>query len=138
MGTQQILMIVLSVIIVGVAVSVGIQMFNTQRDSSTTQAIAADLQNYGANLVAFAQTPASMGGAQGATSAPGAASAAAWLGWSGVTNTNNNATYTLTSSGFTYTITSSAANIANGSTVVVDASATNPTPVVTINNTSSE
>ena len=134
MGTQQILMIVLSVIIVGVAVSVGIQMFNTQRDSSTTQAIAADLQNFGANLVAFAQTPASMGGAEGASSAPAATSAAAWLGWSGDTETNNNAAYKLTSTDFEYTITASGANIANGSTVVVDASAASPTPVVTINN----
>ena len=64
MGTQQILLIVLSVIIVGVAVSVGIQMFNTQKDSGAMQAIATDLQSFGAQLIAFENTPSSMGGAR--------------------------------------------------------------------------
>lgn len=66
MGTQQILMIVLSVIIVGAAVAVGIQMFDTQATNSQRTAIAADIQNFGAQVLAFNRTPTSMGGGKGA------------------------------------------------------------------------
>ena len=98
MGTQQILLIVLSVIIVGVAVSVGIQMFNTQKDSGAMQAVAVDLQGFGAQLIAFENTPSSMGGAKDNTDAT-ATAAGNWLGWSGTTLTNSNATYTRSGTG---------------------------------------
>jgi len=62
MGTQQILLIVLSVIIVGIAVAVGISMFNTQSVAADQQAIAADLQSFGAQVLAYLKTPTSMGG----------------------------------------------------------------------------
>jgi len=62
MGTQQILMIVLSVIIVGVAVGVGITMFQNQARNSNRQAVISDLQNFRANAIAFYKMPASMGG----------------------------------------------------------------------------
>ena len=51
MGTQQILLIVLSVIIVGVAIAVGIQMFNSQSYSSNKTAIAADAQSFATLVV---------------------------------------------------------------------------------------
>ena len=62
MGTQQILMIVLSVIIVGVAVGVGITMFQNQAVNSNRQAVIADLNNFGAQAIAWYKLPENMGG----------------------------------------------------------------------------
>jgi len=63
MGTQQILLIVLSVIIVGVAVAVGITMFNAQAVNSNRSACIADMNNFSASALAFYKTPTSHGGA---------------------------------------------------------------------------
>ena len=98
MGTQQILMIVLSVIIVGAAVAVGIQMFDTQATNSQRTAIAADIQNFGAQVLAFQRTPTSMGGGKGATNLAAAKeNLAQYLGFTGDENSleNVNAKYTL-------------------------------------------
>jgi len=62
MGTQQILMIILSVIVVGTAIAVGIQMFDTQLENSTRSALAAELMQQGAQAQAYYRTPAMMGG----------------------------------------------------------------------------
>ncbi len=63
MGTQQLLLIVLSVIIVGIAIAVGISMFANQSFISNRQAIAAELTNYASLVIQFWKTPMSMGGA---------------------------------------------------------------------------
>lgn len=63
MGTQQILLIVLSVIIVGAAVAVGIQMFQSQSVNSARTAIMSDMNNMSAMLVAYFKTPKALGGA---------------------------------------------------------------------------
>ncbi len=65
MGTQQILLIVLSVIIVGVAIAVGISMFNNQAYNSNKAAIASDAQTFASQVVQFFKTPVSQGGAGG-------------------------------------------------------------------------
>ena len=57
MGTQQILLIVLSVIIVGVAIAVGISMFNSQSYNSNKTAIASDAQGFAAQVVQYYKTP---------------------------------------------------------------------------------
>ncbi|MCK4358401.1 MAG: hypothetical protein KAW92_06600 [Candidatus Cloacimonetes bacterium] len=62
MGTQQVLLIVLAVIIVGVAVGVGITMFSTQSASSNREALKADLATFAAQAIAFYKTPAGMAG----------------------------------------------------------------------------
>ena len=62
MGTQQVLLIVLSVIIIGIAVAVGITMFSTQYSSSNREALKADLVTFAARAIAFYKTPASMAG----------------------------------------------------------------------------
>lgn len=115
MGTQQILLIVLSVIIVGIAVAVGISMFNTQSAAADQQAVAADLQSFGAQVLAYLKTPASMGGGGAAIALADAAGIAAWLGWSAVTLTNSNDTYTLTTVLNICTITAG-----NGSLIAID------------------
>lgn len=81
MGTQQILLIVLSVIIVGVAIAVGITMFNNQAYNSNQQAVAAELQNYGSQVVQYWKTPISQGGAGQDPTAPTIARIAAFIGF---------------------------------------------------------
>jgi len=63
MGTQQILLIVLSVIIVGAAIAVGITMFNSQAYSANKSSLAADAQSFATQVVQYYKTPKSQGGA---------------------------------------------------------------------------
>lgn len=65
MGIQQILLILLSVVIVGVAISMGIFMFNQQAVSANRNAVIADINNISANSLAFIRAPRTMGGGEG-------------------------------------------------------------------------
>ena len=62
MGTQQILMIILSVIVVGAAVAVGIQMFDTQADNQTRNALVVESMQMAVQAQAWYRTPSMMGG----------------------------------------------------------------------------
>ena len=62
MGTQQILIIVLTVIIIGIAVAVGILMFDTQSNNSIRNAISLDLLNLSVQAQAWFRTPSTMNG----------------------------------------------------------------------------
>ncbi len=104
MGTQQILMIVLSVIIVGIAVGVGITMFQNQAKTSNRQALLGDLRNFSSNAIAFYKIPSSMGG--GGNGTPGflgnsgnGSELKMYLGFDADDNTfsNENGTYRLES-----------------------------------------
>jgi hypothetical protein len=99
MGTQQILLIVLSVIIVGAAIAVGITMFNNQSYSSNKAAIAADAQNFASQVVQYYKTPASQGGGDRSippTGTDGAKTIASFIGWGDTaTYKNDNGWYTL-------------------------------------------
>lgn len=64
MGTQQILLIVLSVIIVGIALTGGLSMFNQQSMNNNRSAIIADLNYIGANSLTFYRSPKSTGGGE--------------------------------------------------------------------------
>ena len=99
MGTQQILLIVLSVIIVGAAIAVGIQMFNTQSYSANKSAIAADAQSYASQIVQYYKTPISQGGAGGTLPTDGNAEATIgeFIGWGGATTRNDNGRYQISS-----------------------------------------
>lgn len=66
MGQQQLLLIILGVIIVGIAIAVGLSMFSAQSISSNKDAIINDLNNLFANAYQFRIRPASMGGGGGA------------------------------------------------------------------------
>jgi hypothetical protein len=65
MGTQQILMIVLSVIVVGAAVAVGIQMFDTQANNQARNAVVSEISQFGVQAQAWYRTPVMMGGGAG-------------------------------------------------------------------------
>ena len=62
MGQQQLLLIVLSVIIVGIAVVVGIQMFGASAASANLEAVSNDLLNLASRAQQFYVKPTGMGG----------------------------------------------------------------------------
>jgi len=62
MGQQQLLLIVLGVIVVGIAVVVGINLFNANAVSSNRDGVVSDLNNLGAMAQQFYKKPTSMGG----------------------------------------------------------------------------
>jgi Tfp pilus assembly protein PilE len=62
MGQQQLLLIVLGVIIVGIAVAVGINMFSSSAVDANRDAITADLANLAAKAQQYYKKPSTMGG----------------------------------------------------------------------------
>ena len=106
MGTQQILLIVLSVIIVGVAIAVGISMFNSQSYNSNKTAIASDAQSFATQAVQYYKTPMSQGGAGGVDSLMTAPKVAAFLSFleDGNKTRNENGEYTITSANGTQVV----------------------------------
>ena len=62
MGQQQLLLIVLGVIIVGIAIVVGINLFNANAVSSNKDAVVSDLNNLAAMAHQYYMKPTSMGG----------------------------------------------------------------------------
>ena len=65
MGQQQLLLIILGVIIVGIAIAVGISMFSSSSVQANKDAIVNDLNNLAANAYQFKIRPTTMGGGQG-------------------------------------------------------------------------
>jgi hypothetical protein len=107
MGTQQILLIVLSVIIVGVAIAVGITMFSNQAYNSNQQAVAGELQNYGSQAIQYYKTPVSQGGAGQDSTNVTVTKVATFLGFTGTNNslTSDNGEFRVTAvSGTTVTL----------------------------------
>lgn len=62
MGYQQILMLVLGVIIIGLSVTVGLTMFTQQMMSINRQSIISDMNIFAGTANAYYKTPANMGG----------------------------------------------------------------------------
>ncbi len=62
MGQQQLLLIVLGVIVVGIAVVVGINLFNANATSANRDGVISDLNNIGAMAQQYYKKPTSMGG----------------------------------------------------------------------------
>jgi hypothetical protein len=62
MGQQQLLLIVLGVIIVGIAVVVGINLFNANAEEAAKDGVVSDNTNLGAMAQQFYKKPLSMGG----------------------------------------------------------------------------
>lgn len=127
MGTQQILLIVLSVIIVGIAVAVGITMFNAQAANSNRQAVVGDLNNLAASALAFYKTPTTHGGGGNSWSAD-VDNVGNWLGYSYSTSTNTlstgNGSYVLSVSGDVLTIVGTGNETGNDGSTDVQATIT--------------
>src|SRR5208337_4032637 len=65
MGQQQLLLIILGVIIVGIAIAVGIAQFGAHSTQSNKDGVTASLINVAANAYQFKIRPATMGGGSG-------------------------------------------------------------------------
>jgi hypothetical protein len=65
MGQQQMMLIVLGVIIVGVGIAVGISQFGSDSVSANKDALINDINNLGINAYQFKILPTSMGGGSG-------------------------------------------------------------------------
>lgn len=65
MGQQQLLLIILGVIIVGIAIAVGLSLFSAQSVQSNRDAIINDMNNLAAQAYQYRIRPTSMGGGQG-------------------------------------------------------------------------
>lgn len=62
MGQQQLLLIVLGVIIVGIAIVVGINLFQASAIQANRDAVVADLNNLAAQAQQYYKKPTSLGG----------------------------------------------------------------------------
>ena len=117
MGQQQLLLIVLGVIIVGIAIVVGINLFNANAESSAKDGVVSDCTNLAAMAQQFYKKPVAMGGGGNAFDQTNGATAS----WTvpALLDTTGNGTYTavvnaqtvvitgtpLTGSGYTWTVT---------------------------------
>jgi len=97
MGQQQLLLIVLSVIIVGIAVVVGIQMFSASSASSNLEAVTGDLLNLASRAQQFYVKPSGLGG--GGNSFSGLTANAAGIEKLTPKATNDNGTYSISTAG---------------------------------------
>src|SRR5512146_509930 len=106
MGQQQLLLIILGVIIVGIAIAVGLSLFSAQSIQSNKDAIINDLNNIAAQAYQYRIRPSSMAGGNGS-----------YTGFKIPTKmaTNANATYTCDPTGGSTVLFSavSASNTAN-------------------------
>ena len=66
MGQQQLLLIILGVIIVGIAIAVGISMFSSGSIQSNRDGLVNDMNNLAANAYQYRIRPTTMGGGGGA------------------------------------------------------------------------
>ncbi|MFH1861626.1 MAG: hypothetical protein ABH878_02335 [bacterium] len=103
MGQQQLLLIVLSVIIVGIAVVVGINMFNDQAASSNLDAVTSDLINLASRAQQHYRRPTAMGGGGGSFALMTAD--AAGLAYITTQPTNENGVYSISAAGTASTVT---------------------------------
>lgn len=115
MGQQQLLLIVLGVIVVGIAVVVGINLFNANATSANRDGIISDLNNLSAMGQQFYKKPTSMGG--------GGNTFTNWSLPTGLDSTANG-TYVLTPGTSTITIVGNGTEIGNDGSAVVKATAT--------------
>jgi hypothetical protein len=99
MGQQQLLLIILGVIIVGIAIAVGLSLFSAQSVQANKDAMINDINNIAANAYQFYIRPASMGGGQNAYS--GGQNSAPSYNIPTRMASNENATYHATASGQT-------------------------------------
>ena len=97
MGQQQLLLIILGVIVVGIAVAVGITMFTDNAVNANRDAVTNDLVNLAARAQQYYRRPTALGG--GGNSFVGLTADAAGL--TKLTNraSNANGTYSITTAG---------------------------------------
>ena len=105
MGQQQLLLIVLGTIIVGVAVVVGINMFTTGAINAERDALLQDVNNIASSAAAYWRKPAALGG--GARDFSGITTVVVF----GADSSNANGSFVLSGAGVAvFTLTATGAN----------------------------
>jgi Tfp pilus assembly protein PilE len=117
MGQQQLLLIILGVIVVGIAVAVGITMFNDSAVSANRDAVTNDLVNLASRAQQFYRRPIALGGGGG--SFTNLNSMALLTKTSGSSMVNGNGTYTLTTGTSSITLTGHGTETGNDGTTPV-------------------
>ena len=112
MGQQQLLLIVLSVIIVGIAVAVGINMFSSSAASANVEAVTGDLLRVAAKAQQYYFKPSGLGG--GGNSFAGLTANAAGLAKLTTQATNDNGTYSISTAGNGTSVTIQGVGTADG------------------------
>jgi Tfp pilus assembly protein PilE len=131
MGQQQLLLIVLGVIIVGIAIVVGINMFQSSAIDSNRNAVAKDLLTLASKAQEYYKKPPPLGG--------GGTTFAGFTIPTGMAS-NPNGTYSITAAGTATGITFQGVGTETGNDgstkvkVTAVVSSTSQTPTVTINN----
>jgi len=115
MGQQQLLLIVLGVIIVGIAIVVGINIATTSAQSSNRDAVIADLNTIGNYAQQYYRKPSSMGGGNNT-----------FTGWTipPAIDTTGNGTFVATVAAQTVTIVGTGTETGNDGSAKVKATAT--------------
>ncbi len=92
MGQQQLLLLVLSVVLVGLAVVVGIQAFGENQKKTNLDAMTTEAVRFSTAIQTWKRTPAAFGGGEAATDFTDVSFAT--LGITPTTGSGRNATYT--------------------------------------------
>ena len=127
MGQQQLLLIVLGTIIVGVAVVVGINMFTTGAVNSERDALLQDVNNIASAAASYWRKPAALGGG-----------ARSFVGVSDVTvlgsdSSNANGTFVMSANtGTQFTLTATGANEGVIIVATVTQAGVSGTPTITL------
>ncbi|MCH8300379.1 MAG: hypothetical protein IIC39_07550 [Candidatus Marinimicrobia bacterium] len=127
MGQQQLLLIVLGTIIVGVAVVVGINMFTTGAINAERDALLQDVNNIASTAAAYWRKPAALGG--GARDFSGITTVVVF----GADSSNANGSYVLSAAGVTsFTLTATGANEGVIIVATVTQNGVSGTPTITM------
>ena len=105
MGQQQLLLIILGVIIVGIAIAVGIQQFGAHSTQANKDGVTSSVINIAANAYQFKIRPTTMGGGGGAYTGYGVPAKM---------KTDDNGTYALSSAGATSAVLTGTSNMNAG------------------------
>ena len=122
MGQQQLLLIILGVIIVGIAIAVGLSLFSAQSVQSNHDAIINDLNNIAANAYQHYIRPASMGGGANSYDGTGATGAAAYAIPTRM-RTNEYAVYTVSNTATVCTLTGTSSSVSGAKVIATVSSA---------------
>jgi Tfp pilus assembly protein PilE len=104
MGQQQLLLIILGVIVVGIAVAVGITMFKDSAVSANRDAVTNDLMNLAAQAQQYYRRPSALGGGQGSFLGLTADATGLRKLTSMLNGTNANGTYSISAAGTATTV----------------------------------
>ena len=115
MGSQQLLLIVLGVIVVGIAVVVGISIFGSNADQANKDAVTQDLLRMASQAQGYYRKPSMLGG--GGNDFTGLSLND--LGFSGTNTSNANGTYAVSGAGSTSVVLVGTSATVSGATVSI-------------------